>query len=257
MKTKIKNFILEIALRYIVWFSKSSNYIKHAKNEFKIAWSDENDEMQSFMCKQVIELLSVLATHGDSEFSINYKLNLFQNVAKFKTIAPLTFKDDEFNEPFCLDGTRQNKRNSGVFMDKDGRFSFVDDFVCREKYYIGENNIIEVRERGAYTGGVFVICENGDIYNVRKGFIKDVQKFKPESIYIDVYSIEYPKDWWIKVCKESDLDKYLERYSIEKNFDIIQEELNYKNGQYRNDIIKKIECAGKHMYNQSFTINLK
>lgn len=257
MKTKIKNFILRIALNYIVWFSKNSNYIKHARKEFKIAWSNEDDEMQNFMCKQVIELLSVLATHGDSGFSINYKLNLFQNVAKFKTIAPLTFKDDEFGEPYCLEGIRQNKRNSGVFMDKDGRFYYVDDFICREKFYIGENNIIELRQRGAYNGGVFVLCENGDIYNVRKGYIKDIEKFNPESIYIDVYSIEYPKDWWIKVCKESELNEYLKRYLIEKNFDIIEKELDYKNGQYRNEIIQKIECVGKHMYNESFTINLK
>lgn len=255
MKEKIKNLILKIALKYIVWFSRKSKYITHAKSEFKIAWP-EMDNMQDFMCKQIIELLSILATHGDSGSSIIYKLNLFEKMAKFRIIAPLTFKDDEFSEPYFDDDTRQNKRDSRVFKSNEG-YNFLDDFICKEKYYIGEKNVIEIKEKGAYIGGVFVISDNGDIYHIRKGYIKDTQKFKDKSIYIDVYTIEYPKGWYINVCKESELSEYFKMYSVKKNYDLIQKELDYDNGEYRNSIIDKIEFTGKHMYGESFRINLK
>lgn len=256
MKHKIKRFFLNLAIKYIVWSGKNSPYVSRAKEEFRIAWSNETDEMQEWMCKDVIELLSLLSTQGDSGFSIGYKLNLFEKMARFKTIAPLTFEDDEFFEPHSEDGCRQNKRNSGVFMYKDGRFRFVDDFICREKYYVGENNVVKNSDAGSYCGGVFAIREDGTIYNVRRGFIKDVKKFNPEPIYINVYAIEYPKDWWIKVCKESEFDKYFKNYDIEENFGIIEKELNYKDGKYRDEIISRIECAGKHMYGESFKLSL-
>ena len=88
MKSKVKNLILKQAIKYIVWFSKDSNYVKHALSEFDIAWG-EKDEMQDFMCKQVIELLSLLSTHGDSGFSIGYKLNLFDKLVPHPAYGPI------------------------------------------------------------------------------------------------------------------------------------------------------------------------
>lgn len=260
---KIKDWFLRIALRFIVWYSKDSNYIKHAKKEFEIAWggdkkSEDVDEncMQDYMCNQVIELLSVLSTQGDSGSSIGYKLNLFKRLANFKVISPLTFNDDEFVS--CSDGIKQNKRDSRVFMNKDGKFNFIDDYICKEKYYIGEQIVVGQRDHGCtFNGGVFVIRENGDIYHIRKGYIKDIHKFNPEPIYIDVYSIEFPRDWWLSLCKESQLEEYLKNYSIDEDHDTIERELNLKDGKYRSDIINRIECAGKHMYGESFTINIK
>ena len=257
MKSKVKNLILKQAIKYIVWFSKDSNYVKHALSEFDIAWG-EKDEMQDFMCKQVIELLSLLSTHGDSGFSIGYKLNLFDKLVKFKIISPLTFDDDEFREPYCLEGTRQNKRNSSVFKNKDGKFTYNDDVIHTAKYYIGEDNIVEPMNGGSYSGRILVLKKNGEMFYLSNLYIKDTKKFIAEPIYINTYDIECPRGWWICICKECDTKNVFDKYILEKeDNELIEKELSYKDGKYRNDIIKKIEIVGKHMYGGNFKLKLK
>lgn len=53
---------------------------------------ENEDEMQNLMCNQSLELLSVLDTHGDSGFSIQYKLSLLNKLIRFQPIKPLTLK---------------------------------------------------------------------------------------------------------------------------------------------------------------------
>lgn len=98
-----------------------SNLVNHAKAEFRAAgWCDENgkfnDEMQHFMCDQVIELLTIFGEHGHSGSSAPYAIDLFSKLAKFKPIAPLTGEDWEWTD---VDHVFQNKRASNVFKDKE------------------------------------------------------------------------------------------------------------------------------------------
>lgn len=249
-KFNLKDYILNLSVKYINWYSKDSNYIKHANNEYKFAWKDyENCEMQSYMCTQINNLLALLATQGDSGFSIGYKLNLLKKLIMLEPISPLTFSNDEFGEPYCKDDIRQNKRNSKVFKYSDGTYSYLDDFIKTEKYYIGESKEIILRDGGNWSGGIYVVPEQGNIYYINYGKIKDITKFTGKSYYIDTYGIEFPTDWWISLCKESDLKEFLEEYTIEKQYNF-DKELNYKDGIYKQEILERIEIIKNHMYDK-------
>lgn len=94
----------------------------HALTEFRAAgWMDENgkynDEMQELICKQLLELLHLFSAHGHSGSSAPYALRLFDRLAKFEPIAPLTGEDWEWNE--VSNDMLQNKRASHVFKDTD------------------------------------------------------------------------------------------------------------------------------------------
>lgn len=251
-----KSLLFKLSLKYIRYYNKDTNYVLHANAEYKIAWpnmdSDKEDEgMQRYMCNQVNDLLYLLSSQGDSGGSIGYKLNLFNKLAKFQIISPLTFKDDEFSDKLSLEhDLSQNIRNTAVFKKGD-KYTFNDSFICSGKYYVGEDNKIIERDGGNWFGGVFVIPKNKEesIYYLNQDWIKDITKFTGKPFYINVYEIEYPKDWWIKCCKESDLEKYKEQYDFEPNYDMIEKELSFKDNKYRLGIVDRIELIRNHMYN--------
>lgn len=251
----IKNFLIRIAIKCLVSFSKNGNYVKHAKKEFDIAWKDK-DPMQEMMCNQIIELLSVLSIQGDSGTSIGYKLNLFNKLANFSIISPLTFKDEEFSNSFSTNGHRQNKRDSRIFMDKDGSFSFNGAVVFHDKYYIGDNDKVIERDCGYWYGGTFVVAENGEIYHIGRGKIKDINNFDLKTITVESYSVEYPNGWWLRLCKESDLKEYFDKYLVEKDHTQFEKEVGFKDGIYKDTIIQKVKTMTKKMYGDSFELKL-
>ena len=254
----LKSYLFELSLKYIRYYNRNSVFVRRANSEYKIAWpnmdSDKEDEgMQRYMCDQVNDLLYLLSSQGDSGSSIGYKINLFDRLAKFQTLSPLTFKDDEFGDNLSISGGdfRQNIRNSAVFKKGD-RYTFNDSFICSGKYYIGKENKIIERNGGNWSGGVFVIPESNQqaIYYLNNDWIKDTAKFTGKPFYIDVYEIEYPEGWWIKFCKESDLKEYKEQYDFESNYDMLEKEISFKDNQYRKEIIERIVSIRNHMYNK-------
>lgn len=99
-----------------------NNYEKHAWLEFKAAgWLDEEgkftDDWQKAICDHVIKLLGVFASEGHSGTSAQYAINLFEKLAKFEPIVPLTGEDWEWDED--REGVYQNKRCSHVFKQAD------------------------------------------------------------------------------------------------------------------------------------------
>jgi len=87
--------------------------------EFKACvWDLEKDSMQKLMCNQVCELLDLFSTHGHSGLSAPYAINMFEKLAQFEPLCPLTGEDWEWSE--VSKGLWQNKRCSHVFKDKDG-----------------------------------------------------------------------------------------------------------------------------------------
>ena len=78
-----------------------NNYEKHAMIEFRAAgWTDEHgkfkDEMQEAICKHVLELLNVFHGEGHSGTTAPYTIDLFEKLAMFKPVAPLTGEDWEW-----------------------------------------------------------------------------------------------------------------------------------------------------------------
>lgn len=98
-----------------------SNLNKHALMEFRAAgWCDENgkfeDEMQEAICNHVLKLLEVFADEGHSGSSAPYTINIFEKLANFKPIVPLTGEDWEwFDHGYC----KQNIRCGQVFKQED------------------------------------------------------------------------------------------------------------------------------------------
>lgn len=244
---KIKGSILKLSIKYINWYSKDSNYIKHANNEYQFVWKDyKNDEMQSYMCEQINDILALLSTQGDSGFSINYKLNLLKKLIMFEPLSSLTFENSEFNKTYL--GSSQNKRDSRVFKHEDGRFSFNDGFIKQEKYYIGKELKIISKNGGCWNGGCFVLKDNGELYYMKAtSYIKNTKTFTGKKFYIPVYSIEFPQDWWISICKESDLKDMLEEYEFEISNEMLEKEIGFKNGIYKDEILKRIELIKEHV----------
>lgn len=244
LKYKITKLLDKAVSKYLRYRAKDSNYISYAKKEFRIAWGDyEKDEMQNFMTEQVLDILALLSTHGDSGFSINYKLGLLTKLIQFKPLTKLMFTDDEFY-PACefLDGVRQNKRNSAVFTRPDGTFSYSDGFSKKSsyKYYDG------VWSEGSgltWSGSVFVVRDDGTFYTIGgTSIIKDLENFKGTKYTIPMYEIECPKDWWLSFVKESDMKEFLTEYNvleIESNFN--QEVYDFKGGIYTKEILGAIE----------------
>lgn len=109
-----------------------SNYDSHAWREFRAAgWVDQNnkfnDEMQEAICMHVLKLLEVFHDEGHSGSSAPYALNVFDTLARFKPIAPLTGEDWEWHDVSEYGGrddgpVYQNKRCSRVFKDDTGAY---------------------------------------------------------------------------------------------------------------------------------------
>jgi hypothetical protein len=80
--------------------------------------------MQQMVCENVLELLTVFAAQGHSGSSAPYVLGVFETLAKFNPIAPLTGADTEWNDVSEMSGrkTYQNNRDSEVFKDDDGAY---------------------------------------------------------------------------------------------------------------------------------------
>ena len=97
-----------------------SNYTKHARKEFEVLGWPGDCEMQKMICDNVLELLEAFSGQGHSGSSAPYALGLFEKLAKFQPISPLTGEDNEWNE---VGSERyQNNRDGEVFKDGDSAY---------------------------------------------------------------------------------------------------------------------------------------
>lgn len=117
-----------------------SNLLKHATNELKLIGMsvDSEDEMNAAMTKDILQLIEVFSEQDHSGFSANYCISMFEKLARYEVIAPLTGEDDEWND-VSEDSSYilyQNKRASNVFkkVGQDGNavaYQF-DRYIFRE-----------------------------------------------------------------------------------------------------------------------------
>ena len=150
LRMKIRDFLYSFAISIIRYLEKDSNYVKHANFEYKaVGWLSEHDEMQELMMEQVNDLLYVFAAHGHSGFSAPYAISLFKKLANFEPIAALTGEEWEWGEVFDDEhGTRQNRRCSHVFRDRDGRAYDIEGKIFVEKSgatYTNNNSSVDVK----------------------------------------------------------------------------------------------------------------
>lgn len=112
--------------------------VEHAMAEFRAAsWVDENgkfvEEMQHYICDNLIELLTIFGEQGHSGTSAPYAIDLFSKLAKYEPLVPLTGEDWEWTFlDYGVDPKWQNKRCSRVFKDANGEAYDIDGKVFWE-----------------------------------------------------------------------------------------------------------------------------
>lgn len=79
--------------------------VSHAEAELEFLHN--GDEMNELMRKQVLEIVSLFASHGHSGMSAGYAVSLITPLLKQEPIGPLRGTDDEWAE--VSDGMFQNR----------------------------------------------------------------------------------------------------------------------------------------------------
>lgn len=112
-----------------------SKMVEWATKELKLAGydiDDPEDGPNRWLAEGTLELLKVFAEQGHSGMSAPYAVALFEKLALWKPIAPLTGEDDEWNDVDF--GVKQNRRNSSVFKGEDGQAYWIQGRVFWEWY---------------------------------------------------------------------------------------------------------------------------
>lgn len=108
-----------------------SNLVEYAKEELTRigAFTEEGDFYGGMTGKAVLDLIQVFADQGHSGMSANLVRNLFNRVANYEPLSPLSGADDEWME--IADGKFQNKRCPHVFKE-DGQAYDSEGKIFRE-----------------------------------------------------------------------------------------------------------------------------
>ncbi|CAB4145760.1 hypothetical protein UFOVP1204_67 [uncultured Caudovirales phage] len=108
-----------------------SNLMTHAENEMRIAGLyDADSDYGGMIPDAVLKMMKVFADEGHSGMSASLVISIFQKIARYEPLTPLTGADDEWHEP--SPGTFQNVRCSHVFKDgKDGQAYDINGKVFR------------------------------------------------------------------------------------------------------------------------------
>ena len=190
-----------------------SNLVKHAKRELELigAFDEEGDFYGGMTGKAVMELIEVFAKQGHSGMSAGIVRQLFNKLANYEPMSPLTFEDDEWtqhnnfkDEPKGAGGCYQNRRNSAVFKEgKDGKPYYINAHVQRD-------------QKGSCWQGTLT-TPKGTLYRC---YIKDPANMP--KITIDIIDWEVNKDdesvkkpgsgWWIHKMKHPKQLEELEKY---------------------------------------------
>jgi len=95
--------------------------MRHAEAEMRIAGLyDADSDYGGMIPDAVLKMMRVFAEEGHSGSSAPLVISIFQKLARFEPLTPLTGADDEWAEP--SPGVFQNVRCSHVFKDgADGR----------------------------------------------------------------------------------------------------------------------------------------
>lgn len=120
-----------------------SSLVEHAKVEFKAAGyipldQEQEDGPNKWIQENIIELLETFGKQGHSGFSASYCISVFEKLARYEPLVPLTGEDWEWNEVGT--GMFQNKRCSHVFKENGQAYDI-------------EGRIFRYPDGGCYTSG--------------------------------------------------------------------------------------------------------
>ena len=179
--------------------NRESNLVKHARKELQIAGLfDKDSDYNGETANAVMELIKVFSKQEHSGASAGMVSIIFNKLAKFETIAPLTGNDDEW--VLVAENLYQNNRNSAVFKEgKNAQAHYIDAIVWKT-------------QKGAAWSGISSCGISS------RQYIKSFP-FQPVTFFIDVTKEEVKKDDWVfHVKDQKDLDKVWKVYDRNRKF---------------------------------------
>lgn len=179
-----------------------SNLVNHAERELNLAGFLSEDEFYGGNTgKAVLELMEVFSKQGHSGHSAPLVANLFNKLANFETIMPVTGQDDEWYE--VGKGLYQNNRNSAVFKE-NGRAYYIDGMIKRTDKACWTGTFYKDKESFENR------AEENKIASTR-AYIKSFP-FTPKTFYIDCEEVEVEKDDWEMYAKNPEQLKEVAEY---------------------------------------------
>ena len=123
---------------YICYKIVIANLKEHFKTELeKAGLFDKDSDYGGMVGKALMELCKTFSGQGHSVFSANWVLDLFNQLARFKTLTPIS--DDPKEWMKVTDGGKkdepvwQNKRNPALFSNNGGKTYYDVDDKKRKK----------------------------------------------------------------------------------------------------------------------------
>lgn len=113
---------------------RDGNLVHHALTELRATGNFDGDRMSALAAHGAIDLLRVFSEQGHSGFSASFMRHLFDKLAAYKPLGPLTGADSEWSDVGELSGEPmwQNRRCSHVFKAGDGRAYDLDAVIFEE-----------------------------------------------------------------------------------------------------------------------------
>lgn len=111
-----------------------SNLVDYANSELKLAgFFDEDSDYGGMLGESVVKMIEQFAEQGHSGASAGMAIRLFERLAQFEPLTPLTGEDSEWKEHNYGEGPIwQNNRCSRVFKESDGRAYDINGTIFRE-----------------------------------------------------------------------------------------------------------------------------
>lgn len=121
------------------------NLVEHAKEELtRAGLFDKDSDYDEMLGDAVLELVEKFAAQGHSGFSAMQTLAIFDRVARFKTLSPITSDPSEWVEVsdyFNGKGVWQNRRNPAVFSNDGGKTWYDLDERERNKWFRAKRRV--------------------------------------------------------------------------------------------------------------------
>lgn len=117
-------------MKDLIAYMIKENLVDHAEAELKNAGLfDKDSDYDGMLGKAVLELMKVFSKQGHSGYSAHLTLDLFDKLANFSNLTPITDNPEEWMEVTDKGpdgkGMWQNKRNPSMF-SKDGGKTYYD-----------------------------------------------------------------------------------------------------------------------------------
>jgi hypothetical protein len=106
-----------------------SNLTEFARSELERAGMfDKDSDYGGMLGEAVLKMVEQFAEEGHSGFSASMAIALFEKVARFEPLTPLTGEDKEWTE--VGDGVFQNRRCSHVFKENGAAYDIEGVIFC-------------------------------------------------------------------------------------------------------------------------------